>query len=349
MTASEAAGATPEPKPQPKQLPPNHILFREGDEAPDFYVLLAGKLAIFRNRQFVRAIGGAGVFVGEMGTLLGHRRSATVITLEPSTLIAIPKNVDSVFLFRPDIGEKLIESLRKRLSETYDKSEKLWTRILEEISEMIVLQAATKRAARKNLSFGEVQGEKNEVRKMVGLEFHSDHFDFSRLDEFLSRMDVKDEFRRGFQAKYPRFKYVDLSVMKDLWKKRVPDSNTDKRHHCVDLAAGLNDLTDFMTSFGSDDDEKGSEEIDLLESTIPLDKRIAMIRSVAQRVLAAKAGIEGMKRINRDIDVECEEGERRQSRTGRTHFFLDFARRMEFGQAYVDELRREFWNVCVKG
>lgn len=334
--------------PEPRRFEKNQIVYREGDNAPDFYVLLSGKLAVFRQRHFVRSISGRGIFVGEMGSLLGFKRSATVITLEPSSLIPIPNSVDKIFNRHVEIGVKLLESLRYRLSEMYDRAEKLWSEILEDVIEIIVYEAATKTAIRKTLSLGQIEGEKNSIRQAVLRELKSEDFKFSNLNEFLKTLDIEEEFNRHIKEKYPRFRYVDLEKMKDLWKKHAPDSTSDKLKHCIDLAAGLNDLTEFITSFGTQDESTGSEEISMLESDIPLAKRIVVLKTVSQNVLTPKRGIEQMKKLNRDIDVEIEEATRQEQRNGRVYPLSDFAKKLEIGSEYIEELRREFWTSLSK-
>ena len=335
--------------PPPQKFDKNHILFREDAPAKDFYILMSGKLAVFRHRRFVRAISGRGVFVGEMGTLLGDTRSATIITLEPATLIVIPKSIDKVFLENPEIGVKLIDSIRHRLSETYDRAEKVWEKVFLELAEIMAYEVATKASVRKSLSFSEMEKERIESRKMVMTELTSERFDFSNLIQLLKRWDIEAEYKRNLKATYPMFKYVDLNKMKDLWKKRTPESPADQLPHCIDLARGLNELTDFLTSFGIHDEDTGSEEIDMLETSIPLAKRIATLKAVSQNKLTPKLGIDKMKVINRDIDTEVEEANRVESKTGRVHQLSEFARKIEIGKDFLEELRKEFWDVCMKG
>lgn len=333
---------------QPQRFEKNHVLFKEGGPATDFYVLMSGKLGVFRHRNFVRAIGGRGVFIGEMGALLGFKRSATVVVLEPATVISIPKNAEKIFIENQDIGLKLLESLRFRLSQTYDRAEKLWQKIMEQITDMIIYEASTKSSAKKSLSFGEVEAEKSAVTKTVKTELASEDFDFAKIGEFLKKLDVEDEYQRHLKEKFPRFKYVDLKKMKDLWRKRNPDIAADQYKHCVDLAVGLNEITDFITSFGTQDEETGMEEIDMLESSIGLARRSAILKSLAQQILTPKEGIEKMKKINRDIDVEIEEAGRREEKTGRIFFLSEYAKKIDIGNQFIDELRKEFWGVCVK-
>lgn len=333
---------------QPQKYEKNKVVFKEGEAAPNFFVLMSGKLGVFRQRKFVKSISGRGIFVGEMGSLLGSKRSATVITLEPASLLPIPGSTDKIFLHHAQIGDKLMASLRHRLSETYDQAEKLWEHVVEKIIDVIVYEASTKTAMRKTMTFGELELEKSKVKVMVVNEFHADDFEYAKIQVLVKKLDVEVEFERNMKEKFPRFKYVSLKHMKDLWKKRLPEDTTEKLRHCIDLAVGLNDLTDFLTSFGTHGDQTGAEETDMLESAIDFTKRAAILKSIAQEVLTPKEGIEKMKTINRDIDVEIEEGDRRQQKTGRVFGFGEFAKKTGIGSPYIDRLRSEFWTVCMK-
>lgn len=331
---------------QVQQLGRHQVLFKEGDEATNFYSLVSGKLAVFRQKKFVRAVSGRGIFVGEMGTLLGSKRSATMIALEPSSLIPIPKSIDKIFEIHPDIGLKLLESLRRRLSETYDQAEKVWASVLKEITELLIYEATAKTVAKKSLAVDQVEAERKLVRQFVVREIESEEFDYSKISTLLKRWDIESEYPKHLREKYPRFKYVDLKKTRDLWKKHVMDTIPDKMQHCIGLVSALNELTEFTTSFGFQDESTGMEELDMLESSIPLDRRTAFLRAIAQKVLTPKEGIEKMKRINRDIDTDVEEADRHERRTSRVFHLSGPAKKFGIETEYIDELRKEFWEVC---
>lgn len=333
--------------PKQIQLEKSQILFREGDPANDFLVLLTGKLAVFRRKQYVRSILGRGVFVGEMGTLLGFKRSATVIALEKSSLMTIPNSVDKIFLHHHEIGDKLIENLRRRISETYDRAVKLWATIRDDVIEIVVYEVTTKKAATKRLAMDQVEAERTSVRKLVHLEMDSEKFDFGNMEEFLQKMDIQTEFHRHLNEKYPRYKYLNLDEMRALWKKRSPDDRADKLKFCIDFANGLNQLTDFLTSFGVQDEEPNPEEIEMLESSLPLPRRSAILKAAVQRILTPKLGIDKMKVTNRDVDTELEEANRSETKTGRLYLLTEFAHKLNVGPAYLDDLRKEFWNASM--
>ncbi len=332
---------------QPENVKKHQILFHEGDETHHFYILLTGKLAVFRQKKYVRSISGRGVFVGEMGSLLGFKRSATVITLETSSLLVIPNSVEQIFVNNREIGIKLLSNLRRRLSETYDRAEKLWERIFKEIMDIVIYEATTRSVIRNNLGVDKIEAEKSTMSKAVQRDMLSPTFEFSNIRDMLGKFGIEEAYDKQIKEKYPRFKYVDLKQMKDLWKKPIPQEAVELLRHCLDLARGLNDLTEFITSYEHADEATGMEEVDMLESCIPLARRTEIFRGLARDVLTDREGIERMKRVNRDIDVDLEEADRHERRTGRIFFLTDVAKRFGVREEYLDKLRRDYWDMCL--
>ena len=72
-----------------RAFPKNTILINEGDVGDSLYIVLAGKVKVFASndagREVVIDFHGPGEYVGEM-SLDGAPRSASVITVEPTTL-----------------------------------------------------------------------------------------------------------------------------------------------------------------------------------------------------------------------------------------------------------------------
>ena len=100
-------------------FPKGHILFSEGDEAHDLFVLISGELEIIKGNMKISEIKEPGGFFGEMSLLLGSNRTATVKALTDVTVMMIPKKEVSAFLQRfPKAIEKITRTLANRLDET---------------------------------------------------------------------------------------------------------------------------------------------------------------------------------------------------------------------------------------
>jgi CRP-like cAMP-binding protein len=70
------------------QVPAGVRVVAEGERAGDFYVLLAGEAAVERGGEPVRTLG-PGDFFGEIAFVARTRRTATVTTTAPATILAI--------------------------------------------------------------------------------------------------------------------------------------------------------------------------------------------------------------------------------------------------------------------
>ena len=77
-----------------QSLQRNVVLFEEGDEPGEFYLVLSGRVAIAQEsddgRESLLAVLGPGELFGEMGFLDGHNRSAQARALEESDVLVVP-------------------------------------------------------------------------------------------------------------------------------------------------------------------------------------------------------------------------------------------------------------------
>lgn len=83
--------------PLKRSYPKNVILMNQGDQADTFYVILSGAIKVFRTNQDGREVMlrrlGPGDYFGELVILdaLNHTRSASVMTIEKSTMYCFSK------------------------------------------------------------------------------------------------------------------------------------------------------------------------------------------------------------------------------------------------------------------
>ena len=105
-----------------RTFPKNTVLINEGDLGDALYVILAGRVKVFASneagREFVIDFHGPGEYVGEM-TLDGEPRSASVITVEPTTCAVVNRaHFRDFILAHPDFAMHLIERLIHRVRVT---------------------------------------------------------------------------------------------------------------------------------------------------------------------------------------------------------------------------------------
>jgi len=116
------------------------ILFNQGENSKEMYILNFGRLEVIVDNQKIAIIDKRGVFLGEMASILGEPRNATVRVAEESSLIVIPADiVNEVILSKPQIGVSLIKILANRLKETtknFTNLQKMYFKIKQEYEEV---------------------------------------------------------------------------------------------------------------------------------------------------------------------------------------------------------------------
>jgi CRP/FNR family cyclic AMP-dependent transcriptional regulator len=105
-----------------RTFPRSTVLLSEGDVGDALYVILSGRVKVYSSneagREFVIDFHGAGEYVGEM-TLDGEPRSASVMTVEPTTCAVVNRAQFRDFLLaHPDFAMHLIDRLIHRLRVT---------------------------------------------------------------------------------------------------------------------------------------------------------------------------------------------------------------------------------------
>jgi PAS domain S-box-containing protein len=94
-------------------------IFVEGDKSQDLYILVSGKLGLYKGKKKISEINKPGSLFGEMSFLLRTCRSATVKANTDVRAIVIPASEISSFLEEsPSIAPEITRLLAKRLFET---------------------------------------------------------------------------------------------------------------------------------------------------------------------------------------------------------------------------------------
>ncbi len=101
-----------------RAFPKNAVIVTESDRSGSLYIILSGKVKVYvsdeNGREIVLGVQGPGEYFGEL-VLDEGPRSASVMTLEPSTFCIIPKEGFRQFLREhPDFAIHLIQNLIKR-------------------------------------------------------------------------------------------------------------------------------------------------------------------------------------------------------------------------------------------
>ncbi len=112
-----------------RAFPRNTVLINEGDQGDSLFIIMTGKVRVFSSnaagREVVIDFHGPGEYVGEM-SLSGAPRSASVITVEPTTCAVVPRvQFRDFILAHPDFAMHLIEKLIERARRTTDNVKSL--------------------------------------------------------------------------------------------------------------------------------------------------------------------------------------------------------------------------------
>ncbi len=109
--------------------PANTVLFREGEEGHDMYVIQAGTVEILRTTgdgQRTLAILPAGEFFGEMAIINDRARSATARVREGAKLLVIDRNTfEAMLRGKSEIAVRLIKTMAARLERANQQVELL--------------------------------------------------------------------------------------------------------------------------------------------------------------------------------------------------------------------------------
>lgn len=105
-----------------RRLDKDEVLFREGEEGHDLYVVLQGTISLQRGGRELAVIR-AGDYFGEMSMLLDAPRSAGAMAAEPDTqVIAVSgANFDLLLREHPALVRRMLKEMAERLRTTNEK------------------------------------------------------------------------------------------------------------------------------------------------------------------------------------------------------------------------------------
>lgn len=137
-----------------RELGKDQLLFAEGDEGWEMFIVISGKVQIFLLRdglQVMLAQLGPGHFFGEMSLLEGEARSANVAAATEAKLLTINHDNFQQFIVKnPSLAVKLMKGLSSRLRKNNEQISKLEA----ELHQHGKRTAATEEDEEKPLSIG---------------------------------------------------------------------------------------------------------------------------------------------------------------------------------------------------
>ncbi|MHC4322113.1 MAG: Crp/Fnr family transcriptional regulator, partial [Planctomycetota bacterium] len=98
---------------------PGETLFLQGDYSQDMYILVSGKLDVYKGDKKIAELAGSGTTAGELSYLFGSKRTATIKALNDVETIMIPADqIKNVLRKYPSIAHEMTLRLARRLEET---------------------------------------------------------------------------------------------------------------------------------------------------------------------------------------------------------------------------------------
>lgn len=100
------------------------VIANEGEKAKAFFVLVEGKVGVYKNGNKIAQFEKPGEIVGEISLILNKPRTAEIKALADSSLLIVSGELDEIIRMYPDISKKLIKTLAERLAKS---TENLWS------------------------------------------------------------------------------------------------------------------------------------------------------------------------------------------------------------------------------
>jgi len=95
------------------------ILFSEGDNGSELYVLLTGAVEVTKKGFHIATISNSGDYFGELSALLGVPRTGTVTVVKDATLLVVTSDrLRELFEKTPQLALRMTTTLARRLAKT---------------------------------------------------------------------------------------------------------------------------------------------------------------------------------------------------------------------------------------
>ena len=101
-----------------KYIPIGETIIQEGERSEGWYVLLSGKIGIFKRDLTLTEVSERGTIFGELGCILNVPRTATIQALEPTSVLYVQLTVDELIARYPEITTMILVSLAERRAQT---------------------------------------------------------------------------------------------------------------------------------------------------------------------------------------------------------------------------------------
>ncbi len=98
----------------------SEVIAEEGSPSVGWYVLLSGRVGVFKGTKKVAEFAKRGAVFGEISSILHQPRSARLVALEPTSTMHFDADVDTLIAKHPKVAKTMLVSLAERLTKTTD-------------------------------------------------------------------------------------------------------------------------------------------------------------------------------------------------------------------------------------
>lgn len=102
----------------------NQVIAEEGSPSLGWYVLLSGRVGVFKRGAKIAEFSTRGVVFGELSSILHQPRTAQLVALEPTSAMHFDADLDQLIEHHPKVAKTMLVSLAHRLATT---TEALWS------------------------------------------------------------------------------------------------------------------------------------------------------------------------------------------------------------------------------
>ena len=173
----------------------NSVIFVEGDDSQDLFILVSGHLDVLKGNKKIAEIVEPGAFFGEMSFLLGAKRTATVKAANAVETIRIPKKEITRFLVDfPEVSREITKLLARRLDET---SQILFglKEVCDQLPDAVIVTDSEGKIISWNVAAEKLYGRKSdEMRRMTVEDIYEDPESYqSVLKEIQSERSIREK------------------------------------------------------------------------------------------------------------------------------------------------------------
>ncbi len=119
----------------------DQVVATEGIKESRLFILVDGRVGIFKGNLKVAEFSDAGTIFGEMSIILKQPRTASIKALEDSNIIIFEATIEELIRSFPDISLKIMKNLAERLTTT---TKDYW-KLSEKVNTVMELQNIIKK------------------------------------------------------------------------------------------------------------------------------------------------------------------------------------------------------------